>query len=520
MVAMGYAQGGVAGVSDWPSMYAAYPDPSCVRIFISTGNDLPAWSSPSWNVHPNDTRLIISWKTWPFDLADWLDDLPVARQGKVYLCWHHEPEQDMTATAFKTTFDAVLNSIDGHTNRAHIKVGPILTSAWQYQNGNGANWPDWWSATMMSKCDFNGWDVYNRAGIVPSDYPPPLSPDHSYGITLKLPVQSSNILELPWLIGEWGSRRTAADTTGAGAVAWMRSWAECMEDEACELAAWWHDSGNDLLDLNRTAEIAELQFQVANFTTPGTFPPAGSGGGGGEPAEIEFVNDGQNMNTSAATALPVDAPAGIEDGDRLVSFFAWLSTIVTATSPATFTQLNADEPDGTNLTARILHREAGGEPSSYAFGVSSAVKNAAWVGAYRNVDPVDPIYDSGIADGASATSHVTPAVDVPDGGWLVYGVVTRHSPGGAGTTTFSSSGTAPQERYEASSNSGSADISIAVYDSGAPLDAATGVTRTITSSRSVGNVVTFAIALKPAEAPPGGGGGGATTVPTPGCPVA
>lgn len=517
MVAVGYARGGVSGVSDWPQMYAAYPDPSVVRIFNT--NTLPAWGSSSYNVHPVDTVLWISYKSPSQNIATWLDDLPVNRRNKVLLTLNHEPEQELTATQFKANWDALLNSISGHANRGYVQLGPILTSAWQFQNGNGANWGDWWSATMRSECDFNGWDVYNRAGSIPSDYPDPLSPTHSVGITLKLPVLSSDELGIPWALGEFGSRRTAADTTGVGAAAWMQAWVDEMDQQACSYACFWHDSGNDLLDLNRTAEISKLQSLVATFTTPGTYPPGGGGPVDPEPAVIEFVADGQAMNTSAATALPVPAPADVEDGDRLVSWFGWLSTIVTASHPASFTQLGTDVSDGTNLTARILHREAASEPASYAFGVSSAVKGAGWVGAYRNVDPDAPIYDWAIAAGAGTTSHPTPAVDVPDGGWIVYGAVTRETPGGAGVTTWTSSGTAPAERYDAASNSGSADITMCVFDTGTALDAATGVTRTLTSSAAVDNVVTFAIALKPAEAPPGGGGGGPTTVPTPGIPL-
>lgn len=517
MVAVGYARGGVAGVSDWPQMYAAYPNPSVVRIFNT--NTLPAWSSSSYNVHPTSTVLWLSYKSASQNISTWLDDLPVARRNKVLLTLNHEPEQELTATQFKANWDALLNSIAAHPNRGYIQLGPILTSAWQFQNGNGANWGDWWSATMRSECDFNGWDVYNRAGSVPSDYPDPFSPTHSYGITLKLPRLSSDELGIPWALGEFGSRRTAADTTGVGAAAWMRAWVEGMDAEACSYACFWHDSGNDLLDLNRTTEIAELQDLVAEFTTPGTYPPGGGGPGTPEPAEIEFVADGQAMNAAAATSLPVTAPAGVLDDDHLVAFFGWLSTTVVASSPAAFTQLGADEANGTNLSARLLHREAASEPASYAFGVSSAVKAAAWVGAYRNVDPDSPIHDWAVADSAAGTSHATPAVDVPDGGWLVYGVVTRHTPGGAGVVTWSSSGTAPAERYDAASNAGSADITIAVYDSGAALAEATGVTRTLTSSASVANAVVFAVSLKPGVAPPGGGGGGATTVPTPGIPV-
>lgn len=518
MVAVGYAQGGVTGISDWPAMYATYPDPSCVRIFISTGNQLPSWGSSSWNVHPTSTMLIISWKVHTQDVSAWLDDLPVARQGKVCLVYFHEPEQDMTAATFTARFDAILNSIDGHPNREHIQVGPIYTAAWQHQNGP---WQDWWSATMQAKCDFVGWDVYNRAGIVPSDYPDPLSPSHSNGITLKMVVASSNEVEKPYLIGEFGTRRTASDTTGEGAADWMRSWVEEMDRGACSYACWWHDSGNDLLAESRTREVQELQDLVAEYTVPGVFGEDDPPPDPDPPADpIVFVADGENINTSAATALSVPAPSGVAAGDFLVSWFGWLSTVVTATAPETFTAVDADASDGTNLTGRALYRTAGTEPSSYAFGVSSAVKAAAWVGAYRGVHPETPIADWALAAGDEGTSHATPAVDVPAGGLLVYGAVTRHTPGGAGVVTWSSSGTDPAERYDAASNAGSADITFAVFDSGTTFASAdTGVTRTLTSSGTVDHVVVFALALAPASPPPGAGGG-ETTEPTLGLPVA
>lgn len=516
MVALGYARGGVAGVSDWPQMYSAYPNPSCVRIFISTGSPLPAWSSSSWTVHPTSTVLVVSWKVWPFDLSGWLTDLPVARRNKVCLTYFHEPEQDMTSTAFKTNFDALLNSVDAHPNRQYVQIGPVYTAAWQYQNGS--NWQPWWSTTMQAKCDYIGWDVYNRAGIVPSDYPPPMSPDHSDGITLKMIVASSQTVQKPYLIGEFGTRRTAADSTGDGAANWMRTWVEEMDSGPCSYATFWHDSGNDLLAENRTREVQELQALIAEFRTPGD---AGNEPDPPDPpptTAIEHVADAHAMNPSAATSLSVAAPAGLQAGDLLISWFGWLSTTVTPSSPAGFTNL-ADQADGTNLTARLSYRIAASEPATYAYGVSSAVKNAGWVGAYRGVHATAPIADWAVAPGDSGTAHVTPAVDVPAGGWIVYGVVTRHT-GGIGVATWTSSGTAPNERYDAASNSGSADITMAVYDSGVFAAAATNVTRTVTSSLTEATLALFAVALAPGSPPAPGPGGGTTTAPTPGVPVA
>src|SRR5690606_30390867 len=120
---------------------------------------------------------------------------------------------------------------------------------------------------------------------------------------------------------------------------------------------------------------------------------------------------------------------------------------------------------------------------------------------YSGVDTTTPVYDSATAAAAAAgTSHTTPAVDVPEQGWLVYGTVTRHAPGAAGVSSWTSSdgGTL---RYQAASNAGSADITICVWDSG-PLSAALGVTRTLTFTLTEDRATLFAVALLPAAAPP------------------
>ncbi|MDG4801729.1 hypothetical protein [Micromonospora sp. WMMD980] len=217
---------------------------------------------------------------------------------------------------------------------------------------------------------------------------------------------------------------------------------------------------------------------------------------------ISRVNDNAAMPSGSATALSVPAPSGVASGDLLLSLFGLLNASTTVTEPAGWTQQGGvSVAMGTNLAARLRSKVAGTEPASYDWSIPSAVKLGGWVGAYRGLDATSPIADVAVVAGAASTTQATPSVSVPEGGWLVYGVVTRHAPGAAGLSTWRSSAASEAKRAELATNAGSADITLAVFDSGDPL-AAGAATRTLTSSLTEQNAVVFAVALKPAATTP------------------
>lgn len=147
----------------------------------------------------------------------------------------------------------------------------------------------------------------------------------------------------------------------------------------------------------------------------------------------------------------------------------------------------------------LLASQTPTEPSQYHWASSLQVKMGGWAGAYRGLDSADPVAAAAIVAGASDTATVTtPPVTVPQGGWLVYGVATRHTPGALGASAWSTSGSGEVRRAGLATNAGSADITVAVFDSNGPLPAAVGVTRTLTSTLTEGQSVVFAVALRPA----------------------
>lgn len=227
---------------------------------------------------------------------------------------------------------------------------------------------------------------------------------------------------------------------------------------------------------------------------------------------ISRVDDQEAMPSGAASTVTVSGLTGVANGDLVLHFFAQLNASATVTEPVSGLTVRGDATSGSNLGGRIRSRIAASEPGSYVWTTSATPKLGAWAGAYRGLDGTTPVAAASMVAGTSGTTQTTPAVDVPAGGWLVYGVATRHAPGAAGVAAWSSSAGGEAKRADLATNAGSADITLAVWDSGGPLSAATGVTRTLTSSISEGNAVVFAIVLKPDSTTP-------AVEPAPGIPI-
>jgi len=217
---------------------------------------------------------------------------------------------------------------------------------------------------------------------------------------------------------------------------------------------------------------------------------------------ITFVDDTGGISATSVTSLTLALPTGVADGDMLVALFGIINQTSAITDPASLAAaLLATQDAGANTRTRGYARRASAEGTSYQWTLSSAIKNAGWIGAYRGVDAVTPLADWASASSPSGTAHATPAVDVPAGGWLISGVISRHAPGAAGVTTWSTSAGGDVQRYTAASNAGTSDVTIAVFDSAAALSAGS-YTRTLTASQTEGQVAVWAFALAAAGGAP------------------
>lgn len=214
---------------------------------------------------------------------------------------------------------------------------------------------------------------------------------------------------------------------------------------------------------------------------------------------IGYVSEAHVINgVTATTAITVAKPAGTIAGDDMIAVIAHLKTDSPETTitgvPAGWNLLGTTT-DGTGLRLAVYHRTAGAsESGSYTWTISSAFKNVAAILTYRGLSTSEPVLDFGIVDGATGTAHATPSVTSLVDDWLLSIAAARHTHTGAATTWTSSTG-GDAERVEQSSNAGSLDITLAVYDSGEPVTDGAH-TRTLTASQSQSLVVTASVVLR------------------------
>jgi hypothetical protein len=208
---------------------------------------------------------------------------------------------------------------------------------------------------------------------------------------------------------------------------------------------------------------------------------------------IDLRAVGSVFNDSASTGIIVPVPAGTQDGDQLIAVIgAILQT--TITPPAGWTLIQAQDA-GANLRVWSYRRLASGEPANYTWTLASSTKNHGIMLGYTGVDSTSPVTATS-GTSSSGTSHASPAVTVPNEGWLITHVAARHVTTGAATTWTTSDGS-DAERADHGSTAGSQDISGAVYDSARALSAGSA-SRTLTSSQSESLIALQSIALTPA----------------------
>jgi RHS repeat-associated protein len=89
------------------------------------------------------------------------------------------------------------------------------------------------------------------------------------------------------------------------------------------------------------------------------------------------------------------------------------TTTQVSTVPANWTPVTTNATTGVKLTT-WTHTVAAGDPTTWTFGLSQAVKVAGALSAYSGVDPVSPIDIADIKVNASGLSHTAPSV-MPNG---------------------------------------------------------------------------------------------------------
>ena len=139
----------------------------------------------------------------------------------------------------------------------------------------------------------------------------------------------------------------------------------------------------------------------------------------GAPADspVAYVGSTSVAGSNATPSVPV--PAGAVIGDRLIYALSLNSTTRTFTGPSGpgWTQLD-DKIAGDMRTVFWTKAVAAGDPASVSVPLSGAAKYTATIAAYTGVASGTPTFSSAI-DTSNHTNRLTPAVDVPEGAWVV-----------------------------------------------------------------------------------------------------
>lgn len=157
-------------------------------------------------------------------------------------------------------------------------------------------------------------------------------------------------------------------------------------------------------DASGATDISEETFTLA------TTPP---------PAAIAFV--GQATRNANSTSFAVPVPPSVQAGDVLVLFVSKANATVLTTPGAGWSQIG-EVVDGevTTVWRKVATATDSGSTVRLTSG-TTYVKVALTLGAYRGVDPTDPVARIvGVAEPVSTASHTAPNVanDV-DGAWRV-----------------------------------------------------------------------------------------------------
>lgn len=221
---------------------------------------------------------------------------------------------------------------------------------------------------------------------------------------------------------------------------------------------------------------------------------------------ISSVGHEHVINSSGVTAVTINKPTGTADGHRLYALISWLANTTSISGvPSGWSAVTLPGNPNNNgqLMTSLYSKVASSEPSSWTWTLSVSGRCWGWAGAYSGVDATTPLADYD-ANGGSGTSHATPAVDVPPGGWLVTLAAGRWlEDASPAATTWSTSDVSDTERKDISTAVASVNNATgAVYDSARPLLGSHQ--RTLTPSQSMGQIVGWSLALNPATAAPTG----------------
>ncbi len=239
--------------TEYARMYSMYgygtgSNPEVVRVFSSSGP--PPWTDSRIQSLKNHGIVpFISWKTHNVTaVRSWLLAMP-ADIPRVFLTQHHEPEGEMSASAFRAEQVAVWNNAIQTLPaaiRSKVFYGAVLTNQWTL------NTPGRSFATYDPGIgDFLGNDMYNNSWG--ADYQDPYTfvqkwRDYNTGGRMKF-------------VPELGAISMHNDPSDTGRAAWINNvmyWLEATP--GLRVVLWWDDLGTTGAPVGCTGSVRQFRL--------------------------------------------------------------------------------------------------------------------------------------------------------------------------------------------------------------------------------------------------------------------
>ncbi|MCW2781998.1 MAG: domain containing protein, partial [Marmoricola sp.] len=213
------------------------------------------------------------------------------------------------------------------------------------------------------------------------------------------------------------------------------------------------------------------------------------------PGTLSFV--ASTSNAGNRTSHPIQIPAAVHAGDRLVLFLTTNSTTTTVNNTvAGWTLLQSVDGNGTRGRAWTKAATATDAGSNVTVTTSAATKSVISIAAYRSLAGPTATASTVRNVDTSASSHDSPTVAVTQpNSWLVNVWSEKSSV----SPTWTVPGTVTQRSTAVGTGSG--EVGGVLGDSNGVVPVGTAAARTATTSAAVGRSIEFSVVIAPGDDP-------------------
>jgi hypothetical protein len=207
-----------------------FPKMAYTRVFASPGGGIPSVAKIPLTVKPHASFKDVP---TPALVNPWL----AALTRPVFLTYHHEPEGDISPTAYKAGWTALAQLVKAHPNGHFVTLVEIFTQYAQVHK-KSTQWGIASCASLWSgKAEAMGWDCYLEHAA--TAFVPPAT----FFSGLLAAAKAANV---PFMVPELDSIPMASDHDGSVQAAWLTSCAAYLKaNGAIAVSVWDNVAGGN-----------------------------------------------------------------------------------------------------------------------------------------------------------------------------------------------------------------------------------------------------------------------------------